>query len=167
MHYSGIGYKRGIESVIKASFDNQRVFLNIKHIPRTTKRSVEKAFHAIAKDLKKTAKSLIRDKKKKTGRIYIKRLKGRIVRHQASAPNEAPANFTGNLMRSVGSEISGSDKLIFGAGGKNTNVHYAKFLERGTKKMRKRPFLRTAIEDNFRNIENHINTFIRKGHNKR
>jgi len=153
--------------MIKADFDNNRVTLRLNGISRMLKSETEQAFYQIGKDLKQTAVKLIADKKKKTGRIYIKRLNGRLVRHRASAPGEAPANFTGNLKKSVGYDVSGSDKLIFGAGGKKSKVHYAKFLEQGTRKMQPRPFLKKAIEDNYRNIENHIKTFIQKGHSKK
>jgi HK97 gp10 family phage protein len=83
----------------------------------------------------------------KAGKIYI--INGR--RHQASAPGQAPAIITGDLKNSVRYELKGSD-LLFGAG--NNEVDYAKFLELGTKKMAKRPFIEITARENYKNIEN-------------
>lgn len=72
----------------------------------------------------------------KTGRIY----KRRKVRHQASAPGEAPATDTGRLVSSLKVEIP-SEKwtanLVAG-------VPYAIHLEYGTRHMKPRPFMRPA-----------------------
>jgi phage gpG-like protein len=64
-----------------------------------------------------------------SGRIYRRR-GGR--RHQASAPGEYPANDTGRLLASLKSRQA-KDSVTIG-----TNVHYAKFLREGTRKMARR-----------------------------
>ena len=153
--------------MIKADWKNHKIEIRLKNFNNITRKSIEHAFHEIGKDLKKTAKKLIKDKRNKTGRIYLVRLKGRLVKHRASAPGEAVADLTGNYRRSVDVEISGADKLIFGAGGRDTKVNYVKFTELGTKKMAPRPTLRKAIEKNYKNIEERINTFIVKGNSKK
>ena len=73
----------------------------------------------------------------KTGREY----KIRSVTHTASAPGEAPANMTGNLVRSIRVEHfpgSGTARVAVAAS-------YARELEFGTKKIAPRPFLRPSI----------------------
>lgn len=73
----------------------------------------------------------------KTGVVY----KRRNVRHQASAPGEAPATDTGRLVASgrVDQPQSLVANLIFSA-------DYAAALEYGTRHMAARPFMRPAGE---------------------
>ena len=79
------------------------------------------------------------------GRVYI--VNGR--KHIASRAGDAPNNMTGALRRTVRYEIHG-DVLEFGAG--NSRVNYAKFLERGTSRMGKRPNYTKTILDNKKEI---------------
>lgn len=74
----------------------------------------------------------------KTGLIYIKRVNGRRVRHQASAPSESPANLTGNLAKSNRYEPHGWQEMEFG-----NDADYAGFLENMW-----RPFITRAINEN-------------------
>ncbi len=144
---------------IEANWQNKVVKLQVDHLDLLLKRRSVQAFFKIGKDLKKTAQELIKDKSKKTGRVYRLRVRGRLITHRASARGEAPANLTGNLQRSVGYQINGGgDTMLFGAGGRNSGVGYAKFLEIQLG----RPFLKTAIESNYKNIEEHIETEINK-----
>lgn len=73
----------------------------------------------------------------KHGKIYQRR--GRM--HQASAPGEAPAVDTGNLMTSVQSQMEGKSAAIVWVG-----AEYGKDLEFGTTRIGARPFLRPALE---------------------
>ena len=73
----------------------------------------------------------------KTGIAY--RYNGRV--HIASRVGEYPANRSGNLKDNIDS-IRKGEKLYI-----NANAEYAKFLEDGTKKMRKRQFLIRTIMD--------------------
>jgi HK97 gp10 family phage protein len=61
--------------------------------------------------------------------------------HRASAPYEAPAVDTGNLKNQIAVEMNGktSAKVIVSA-------EYGPHLEYGTRKMRRRPFLRPAAD---------------------
>jgi hypothetical protein len=75
----------------------------------------------------------------KTGKIYRRRS----VEHQASAPGEAPANWTGRLVNSRRVEFFEDEiraRLIF-------STEYALPLEMGTRKMAPRPFARRALAE--------------------
>lgn len=75
----------------------------------------------------------------KTGRVYRRRG----VSHQASAPNEAPANWTGRLVNSrrvTFLEAGLRARLMF-------STAYAAYLELGTRKMEQRPYARRALID--------------------
>lgn len=132
---------------IKSNKLNKVFYKQLKNICSSFKNGIKDANFDIAKDLKATVYKDLDDKK--SGRIYVKRLKGRLVRHQASAPYEPPANFTGNLKNSIETKESGASQLTFSAG--DAKVNYAGFLERGTSKMIKRPYLIKSIEDNQKN----------------
>lgn len=73
----------------------------------------------------------------KSGRVY----KRGQVKHQASAPGEAPASDTGNLMKSIYSEKVRDLTYVVGS-----RIVYALHLEYGTRKMAARPFFRPAVE---------------------
>ncbi len=73
----------------------------------------------------------------KTGRIY----KRGNVQHQASAPGEAPATDTGNLVNS--GYARRQQRCLWWVG---FTAEYATALEYGTPKMLPRPYLRPAIE---------------------
>ena len=148
--------------MIKVDPDNLRAEIAIKGLSKLTQRGLNQAFFDIGKDLKKTADTLIKDKTKKTGRVYIVRLNGRLHRHQASAPGESPANLTGKLRKSLGYVVSGSNRIDFGAGGRDSKVNYAKDLEQGTRKILKRPYLISSITANERNFEKHIISRLEK-----
>jgi len=71
-------------------------------------------------------------KRNKTGKTYI--IDGRI--HTASAPGEFPAKVSGRLIKSLDYKVRGDRELEFGSDEK-----YAGYLEKGTRKMKARPFL--------------------------
>lgn len=74
----------------------------------------------------------------KSGREYPS--KGRKM-HQASAPGEAPAIDTGNLVNSIQSKMIGATTgIVF------TNTEYAPPLEYGSSKMAARPFFLPAAK---------------------
>jgi len=80
----------------------------------------------------------------KTGIIYTRRRGSQRIRHQASAPGEAPANFTGMLVRETGFEVSGFRFMKFGNRSK-----VGLWMELGTKRnLEPRPFLIKAIKEN-------------------
>lgn len=103
---------------------------------------IQSALTDIGKKNVKTANDLIRNGEK-TGRVYLRRRRGRLVSHQASAAGEAPANFTGQLIKGMGFTVSGFRFMKFG-----NRAPYSAFLELGTRNMFKRPYLIKAIQEN-------------------
>lgn len=75
----------------------------------------------------------------KSGRFYKVSRTGR--RHQASAPGQAPAVLTGFLTNSILSDFPKPTEGIITIG-----AEYAEYLERGTRRMRPRPFVQPALE---------------------
>lgn len=73
----------------------------------------------------------------KAGRIY----KRKSVIHRASAPGQAPANDTGNLIGSI-HHIQGQDQGGTVSSSVVVTASYAKWLEYGTRRMAERPFVR-------------------------
>lgn len=69
-----------------------------------------------------------------SGRVYRR---GN-VRHRASAPGEPPATDTGYLLNSVGTEIYELQAYV------GNTAQYALYLERGTRHIAPRPFVRES-----------------------
>ena len=75
----------------------------------------------------------------KSGRVYEKYNPRRT--HKASAPGQAPASDTGNLVRNIVVKQENPDLVKV-----ESNATYSSFLEFGTSKMLARPFLFPATE---------------------
>ena len=75
----------------------------------------------------------------KSGIVYEKYNPRRT--HRASAPGEAPASDTGNLVSKIIIRQDGKDKTNV-----ESNAHYSSYLEYGTSKMEPRPFMFPAFE---------------------
>ena len=75
----------------------------------------------------------------KSGRVYQKYNPRRT--HTASAPGEAPASDTGNLVSQIMVRQETRDNVLV-----ESNALYSSFLEFGTSKMLPRPFLFPATE---------------------
>ena len=133
---------------IKDNDSNNISFKYISHIEKGTKKGIEQAFYKIGKDLKHTARRLILDEIK-TGRLYKYNIGGKRIVHISSAPNQSPASVSGKLVNSIDTNINGGSSMEFGAG--NSTLDYAKYLELGTIKMAKRPYLIRSINLNERN----------------
>lgn len=112
---------------------------------RKFKTAVKNALTDMGKDLKKQTKLSINNVGR-TGRIYRVRIRGKIKRHQASAPGQVPANMTGALKRSVQYKVTNPVTLEYGAGDSTGPVDYAKYLEMGTSRMAPRPYLEPQIK---------------------
>jgi len=74
----------------------------------------------------------------KTGRLYKRYNPTRT--HRASAPGEAPASDTGNLVSNIMVEDNKDSVEV------QSKAEYSKFLEYGTSKMEARPYMFPAYE---------------------
>lgn len=128
---------------------NKLVYKKLKNIDKDYRKGITLAYKDLAVKLKETTKKDFIAPK--SGRVYVKRLKGRLVRHRASAPGEPPAKFTGTLEKSLETKNSGWSQLDYSAG--NNDAYYASFLEFGTSRMAKRPYMIKSVNDNERNAE--------------
>lgn len=137
---------------------NRTVFIEIDNAPDKVKKGLRLALTEIGKENVRHLKNLIK-KPPKTGRLYGS--------HRASAPGEAPANWTGKLLRSVKYRVYGWSKMEFGDG-----QPYGLFLEGGTKtkdgtkKMAARPHLKTTVreksKDNFNSLLTNVDKVLKK-----
>tara|TARA_R110002096_G_scaffold50015_2_gene131734 strand:- start:4456 stop:4920 length:465 start_codon:yes stop_codon:yes gene_type:complete len=135
---------------IKSNNSDQKAFQGIYNIERGTKSGIHQAFINIKKDLVRTSKILIRDEVK-NGIVYKYLINGKRVSHISSSGGQSPAFLTGALFNSIGATVSGGSSMEFGAGDGNEDMTYARYLEDGTKKMAKRPYLIRSINLNERN----------------
>lgn len=87
----------------------------LKDVGNSTKETLQKGLRA----------------KNKTGRLYGS--------HRASAPNEYPANKTGQLLRSIRMTRTANEVTT------GTTAFYGRFLSDGTRKMRPRKMTREAF----------------------
>lgn len=83
----------------------------------------------------------------KTGRIYKKYVPRRT--HQASAPNEAPANDLGHLVAGI---VQDKAQLAQGRIRIASLAKYSKPLEFGTRHMAPRPYLRRALQSSRKDV---------------
>lgn len=157
----------------KGSPGNEKAFLHLAGIATTSQRAIRQAFYNIGKDLLNTSRSMILEGPK-SGKVYVvkKGAANRSYRHQSSAPGQAPANLTGNLRKSIGFDVRGSEQLEFGsrsgppAAGVSPNqnvAEYARALELGnnSRNLEKRPYLKPSIVSNQRNATEHFETAIK------
>lgn len=142
--------------MINIRFDAKtpKVFVSISNLPNANKKALTAAFIEIGANLVRTTENSILNEPKK-GLPYKR--KGTGVIRISSAPGQAPALLTGQYFEGLKSIPNGSNGLQF--------VNYAphaKYLEKGTKKMRPRPGMRKAIINNLRNNRNYINDSLNK-----
>jgi len=116
------------------------------------KRAAMQGIVGATEAVREEAISLILDTPK-TGRIYRRRT----VTHQASAPGEAPASDTGQLVNSI-KTIYNKTEL---SGIVRASTKYAAFLEFGTVRMAERPFLRPALASQKNEVEAKVASAIR------
>jgi hypothetical protein len=155
---------------ITEDIDNRQIYLHVdKHVLLQT-RAIRKAFYYIGKDLVRDAAREIL-KKPKHGRIYTVIIDGRTVKHQASAPGEAPANLRGDLRKSLDFNVEGSNKMEFGyreefINRKNSprGVVYGRALELGyePRNLEPRPNLLPTIKRNYKNSQKHFYRMLKK-----
>ena len=143
---------------IKPARQNRKVFFELKNMPRTINKSIHNSLFEIGKENVRHVQNLMRERK--TGRIY--RIEGR--NHQASAPFiEAPAILSGNLLRSINYEVRGSSQMEFGDKSMPGRAPYGKFLEEGTKKMKKRSHIRRTVQEKYKDNFNSLEGYVKRG----
>lgn len=128
-----------------------RFYQSVKSLKRETKQGINDAFQALGERLVKTSRELIDDTKRAPWFYYVK-IRGRYVRHYPSLPLQPAAEMTGKLKRSI-RFVNRGRELVFGAGNTlnhsdSRSVNYAKYVENGTSKMVKRPYLKPSIKKN-------------------
>lgn len=96
----------------------------------------------------------------KTGQIYFSGPEP--LPHQASAPGEAPANWTGKLVASIEPQMTGETEGEVGAGG--GEVHYARQLEQGDPggRVAPRPFMQPAAEANKQEFIDNVTAAVKE-----
>lgn len=120
--------------------------------PDELESEVNAALLSIAKKIEGDAKASIQ-RGPKTGKFY----KRRGVTHRASAPGQAPASNTGRLANSIIGKMKGRLHAEISA-----TTHYARFLEFGTRFIKRRPFMAPALMKNKDFIEKRITIAIKK-----
>ena len=126
----------------------------IRNLDKATRGGIRLGLYNYGGALRKEAQAEMLKKNKK-GRIYNVRIRGRKVRHRASAPHQTAANMTGKLRKSIDFTVQGTEGIVFGA-----HTEYAAFLEEGTRKMSPRPTLKNSMKANYRNGRNYIESGI-------
>lgn len=138
----------------KNSLKTVESLLNLRKI---SSESLRLSLYSVGDDIKKEIRRLILDPPK-SGRMYRLRLKGVSVLHQASAPGEPPANFTGDLRNTISYKVKGFNELRIEAG--SQKVDYAGALEFGNGKIEPRPYIDPAIRKSTRNISTRISNYM-------
>lgn len=80
---------------------------------------------------------------KRSGKLYT--VPGTRRKYRASKPGEAPAVATARLRQSVETKVSSKGKKVIGEVG--TPLVYGVHLEKGTRRMKKRPWLRKSFQE--------------------
>lgn len=135
--------------MIKKTGKTDIAIRQIVEIRKATKAGIKKSLHHCRVDLVKEGRRLIKDTPK-TGRLY--RINGKL--HRASKAGEAPAsiNKRTGLLASIAGKQSNLE-LEFGA---RSKINYAKYLEKGTKRMASRPFISKSINNKTRDMQRHF-----------
>lgn len=145
-------------------------------IKKATRNALKKAIRQTAENIKKDMASSI-ENGPKTGRIYRREsqvsfttrsgkqvsfiaYKGSKTEHQASAPGEAPATDTGNLVGSIEVFTGNIDNLEAEV---RTNAEYAMNLEVGTAHIEPRPFMVPAVRRNEQPFRETVKAIVKSG----
>ncbi len=144
--------------------DNTKQFnAAFKRQERAVRRGLRQGGAISGNDL---VKSLKKDMKQpKSGRTYKTSIgmSGNLLQnvrtYKASSESQTPAVVTGEFRRSLGYEVQGSSRLVFGSG-MDGLAKYAKFLEKGTKNMKARKPLQRAAKKMQRKVNDNINRSV-------
>lgn len=131
---------------VRADYKNRQVFISIDNATYAIRRGLKDALIEIGRGNVRHTKALIKNPPK-TGRMYGK--------HQASAPGEPPANWTGKLLKSVKYKAYGWSRMEFG-----DYVFYGKYLE--DEDILNRPHLSRTVKERSGTNFNIINRVVSK-----
>jgi HK97 gp10 family phage protein len=115
---------------------------------------LDKAIKKYALEIRNTAVQTI-SRGARTGKFY----KRRSIIHQASSPGEFPKTDTGRLVSSIRTDFRFLEADI------GSDVNYSQYLEKGTTKMKPRPWLEPSLETQREWMIEEINTVIKKAFN--
>ena len=124
-------------------------------LTRNTRDRFKKVLLLSAVNIAESSKEEIQHGNPRTGHVYRKK-SGRL--HRASAPGEYPASDTGQLVNSIHAiQVSGLAVRV------GAMAKHGKYLEEGTSKMAKRPWLLPELEKELPTLRKNINAAVRRG----
>ncbi len=136
---------------------NNTAFLVIDKSLFNTKEGIRRGLLDVGPEIEREVVRLIKSPPK-TGRYYSVG-NGRV--HQASAPGEAPADFTGTLAESIGFKVSSATQLRVGSRANSGADAYAKRLEEGVG-IARRPYLEPGVLNKAREVEQAIGRGVKR-----
>lgn len=110
-------------------------------IPKEHRKHIEDCFKVHGKMVTAELKKVITTGTR-TGRVYYRRG----IAHQASAPGEAPASWTGRLANGFEYKAQRRSLVIGSTAFSDGNAPYPKYLDEGTSRMEARPYFVSTIE---------------------
>ncbi len=139
--------------------DDSKVLRKLKKLSVEATLGVESAVANGASMVRNTMVDSI-TQEAKHGRVYS--VPGTRTKYVASAPGEAPAVATGNLLSNI--EVEFSERNLVAEIGvlEYAKVDYAAYLEFGTSKMAARPFLGPALNKNQKEITKIIRQEVKR-----
>ena len=146
----------GLKSTPNIKVVDNTAFLVIEKALCNTKEGIRRGLLDVAPEIEREVVRRIKSPPK-TGRLYS--FNGRI--HQASAPGEAPADLTGQLAESVGSEVTSPTQLVIGD---DISAPHGEWMEFGTTdgRIAPRPHLKPAALSKAREVEQAINRGVKR-----
>lgn len=132
-------------------------FKRLKKQPAQVKNAMRKGLYSSGKHLTKDLKTKM-TKRQVSGRkyqVYVGLGGRRLVRprtHTASKASEIPAIITGKLRKSIGFDVRGATRMVFGS--KNFAKEYAKPLERRNK------YIQRTADKNAVKVKTIITNFV-------
>lgn len=135
---------------IKVDFKTSILKRNLNLFDEKLQRNIQRAIEASALEVRKTAIKNI-SSGARSGKTYRKK-RGL---HIASAPGEYPKTDTGRLVASIRTDFGTGYALV------GSDLDYSAFLEKGTRKMDKRPWLQRSKDLSAAQIQKYMDDAIR------
>jgi HK97 gp10 family phage protein len=148
---------------------NKKVFIKLETMAHDVLYEVERAFYEMGRLMRDDLRKGLRFGPR-GGRIYkhYNALTGKFFKRQSSAPGEYPQRISGTLRDSIIFNVNASRQLFFGVQNPSPagfDTQYAKYLEDGTRKMRRRLLIKYTVKKNGEQMKNillkRINTAIK------